>query len=203
MAGLSRDSRAELLSAYVDGELSPAEITAVRRMLAGDESAVTDLRELEAVRRVVRLLPELDVPARLLPEGHYGDRLSAYLDGELATAEMRVVGGHLANCTECRAELMTLDRARIAIRALPGVERPELLEFRREVDEARRRIRVSRLAVWVGGVAAAMLLLIGLASAGPDQPAVDLADLGDRHVARASATTGFSVLPALSEARQP
>ena len=203
MAGMSPEARQELLSAYLDGELKPGELAMVDRMLAEDETVVAELRSLQMVRNAVRFLPELEVPERLLPEGHYGDRLSAYLDGELATAEMQAVSLHLGSCPECRDELQTLDRARIAIRALPGIEPPELLELRRDVEEARRRIRVSRMAVWAGGVAAAMILLVSLAAAQPNEPAVNLAELGDRHVARASASSGFSILPALSEANQP
>jgi len=203
MARLSAAAREELLSAYLDGELSRAETRVVRRLLAESSEAVTELRDLETVRRAVRLLPELQVPARLLPDGHYGDRLSAYLDGELVTAETRIVGDHLSTCRACREELHTLDRARIAIRALPGVEPPEILDLRRDVEDARRRIRIGRMAVWAGGVAAALFLLMSLAAAGRDQPSVDLADLGDRHVARASATSGISILPALSEANPP
>jgi anti-sigma factor RsiW len=203
MAGLSYDIREEMFSAYLDGELRPGELTVVSRMLTVDDESIAIFRSLQAVRRAVRLLPELEIPARLLPEGHYGDRLSAFLDGELAPAEMRTVARHLMSCTDCRSELQTLDRARIAIRALPGVEPPEILELRREVEEARRKMRTGRVAVWVGGVAAAVALLVGLSATGREQPTVDLADLGDRHVARASVTSGFQILPALSEAGTP
>ncbi|RPI24206.1 MAG: hypothetical protein EHM57_03000 [Actinobacteria bacterium] len=203
MAGLSAEIREELLSAYLDGELRPGELTVVTRILTGDDEAIAMFRSLQAVRRAVRLLPELEIPAHLLPEGHFGDRLSAYLDGALRTAEMRTVAGHLMGCADCRSELQTLDRARIAIRALPGVEPPEILELRREVEEARRKMRLGRVAVWVGGVAAAAALLFGLSVGGREQPTVDLADLGDRHVARASVTSGFQILPALSETGKP
>jgi anti-sigma factor RsiW len=203
MAGLSGEIVEELLSAYLDGELHPGELTVVSRMLADDDEAIATFRSLQAVRRALRVLPELEIPARLLPEGHYGDRLSAYLDGELASAEMRTVARHLMVCTDCRTELHTLDRARIAIRALPGIEPPDVIELHRDVAEARRRMRASRMAVWAGGVAAALALLAGLAATGPVQPQVDMADLGDRHVARASVTSGFQILPALSETGRP
>lgn len=203
MADVSREISEELLSAYLDGELRPGELSVVTKLLSEDDSFVVDFRALQSVRRAIRLLPELEMPEYLLPESHYGDRLSAYLDGELSTAEMRTVAEHVMACSECREELHTLDRARIAIRALPGVEPPEILDLRRDVEDARRRIRTGRLAVVAGGVAAALLLLASLSVAGPEAPQVDLADLGDRHVARASATSGFSVLPPLTEVNAP
>jgi len=203
MAGLNSEAREELLSAYLDGELGPGELTAVSRMLADDQRVIAEFRALQAVRRAVRLLPELQIPAYLLPEGHYGDRLSAYLDGELPTGETTVVAAHLMTCEDCRRELLTLDRARIAIRALPRIEAPEVLEFHRDVEQARMRMRNGRALVWAGGIAAALALLFSLSVTGTDQPNVDLADLGNRHVARASAGSGFSIVPALSEATSP
>ena len=203
MAGLSGDAGEELLSAYLDGELRPGELSVVSRLLSDDDEAIGAFRSMQAVRRALRLLPVLEIPSRLLPEGHYGDRLSAYLDGELPSVEMRTVARHLMACPDCRNELHTLDRARIAIRAMPGIEPPELLELHREVEGARRRMRTGRVAVWVGGVAAAVALLVGLAATGPVQPNVDLADLGDRHVARASVTPGFEILPAVSDTGGP
>jgi hypothetical protein len=64
-------------------------------------------------------------------------------------------------------------------------------------------MRTGRVVVWAGSVAAAAALLFGLAVTGPEEPDVNLADLGDRHVARASVTSGFQILPAISETGRP
>ena len=79
------DARGELFSAYLDGQLSPDEVGLVSSLLDGDEEVILEFRSLQRVRRSLRLLPEFEVPANLLPDGHLGDRLSAYLDGELVT----------------------------------------------------------------------------------------------------------------------
>ena len=124
MAGLipDPDARGELFSAYFDGQLAPREVAVVSDLLDGDELTIAEFRSLQSVRRSIRLLPQLEVPANLLPDGHLGDRLSAYLDGELVTLEHRRVTRHVVECPDCRVELQELDRARIAIRSLPGVD---------------------------------------------------------------------------------
>jgi anti-sigma factor RsiW len=56
--------------------------------------------------------------------GHERERLSAYLDGELAPAERAEVEAHLSACPECSALLARLAEAgRLA--AQLGVEAPE------------------------------------------------------------------------------
>ena len=65
------------------------------------------------------------MPFWLLHDGHSADRLSAYLDGELTSEENKDVAEHVLACRECRSDLQEFDRARIAIRALPGVDAPE------------------------------------------------------------------------------
>ena len=116
------DARGELFSAYLDGQLTPDEVAVVSSLLDGDEELILEFRSLQSARRSLRLLPEFEVPAHLLPDGHLGDRLSAYLDGELVTLEHRRVTRHLVDCPDCRVELQELDRARIAVRSLPGVD---------------------------------------------------------------------------------
>lgn len=53
---------AELLSAYLDGEVSDAEAEQVRTWLADDEAAHDELESLRQVRSVVRGLPEVHPP---------------------------------------------------------------------------------------------------------------------------------------------
>lgn len=196
------DARGELFSAYLDGQLTPDELGIVSALLDGDLEAIREFRSLQTTRVALRALPEVEVPARLLPDGHLGDRLSAYLDGELVTLEHRRVTRHIVECSECRHELQDLDRARIAVRSLPGVE----TTITGEVPVTPAPPAGSRwrrfVAGGVGAVAAAALL-VALVVGGSDEPSFSLDDLGNRHVARASAEPGFAVLPASMEVALP
>ena len=51
--------------------------------------------------------------------GALRERLSAYLDGELAPADAAALERHLAECAECRDELAALREVRTLLRALP------------------------------------------------------------------------------------
>ena len=201
MAGLTfdPDGHGELFSAYLDGQLTPDEVRVVSELLDGDEEAIREFVALRNVRTSLRLLPEFEVPAALLPDGHLGDRLSAYLDGELVTLEHRRVTKHLVECGDCRAELQELDRARIAVRSLPGVETTMTEEIPATPVRHRRR------GIVAGGIgaAAAAALLVGLAVGGGDEPVFILDDLATHHMARASAEPGFAVLPAAIEVVAP
>jgi len=192
--------RGELFSAYLDGELTRDEIAIVGDTLEGDETAVAEYRALREVRIRVRLMPEMEIPAYLLPDGHLGDRLSAYLDGELLTIEQQRVTKHLEHCPECRAELQELDRARTAVRSLPGMGS---VTTEMPVVAVRKRHRVGLIAGTVGAAAAAAVLVLGLSTGGRDRPAVTLEDLAVRHVARASAEPAFSIMPAFVEVSAP
>ena len=201
MAGLifNPDEHGELFSAYLDGQLTSDEVAIVSDLLEGDESAMEEFMALRSIRTSLRLLPEFEVPAALLPDGHLGDRLSAYLDGELLTLEHRRVTKHLVDCADCRAELQDLDRARIAVRSLPGVETTMTGEIpTTPVPRRRRRIVAGGI-----GAAAAAALLVGLAVGGGEDPVFVLEDLATRHVARASAEPGFAVLPPAIEVAAP
>ena len=193
------DEHGELFSAYLDGQLSPDEVTVVSELLDGDTEAIEEFLSLRNIRTRLRLLPEFEVPAALLPDGHLGDRLSAYLDGELVTLEHRRVTKHIVDCADCRVELQELDRARIAVRSLPGVETTMTAEIpATPVPHRRRRIIAGGI-----GAAAAAALLVGLAVGGSDDPVFILNDLATRHIARASAEPGFAVLPAAIEVAAP
>jgi anti-sigma factor RsiW len=58
-AGLSREARAEWISAWLDGEVSETHARALRRFLDTDARA---LREVEHLRRVDDLLEQYEVP---------------------------------------------------------------------------------------------------------------------------------------------
>ncbi|MEA2010683.1 MAG: zf-HC2 domain-containing protein, partial [Actinomycetota bacterium] len=171
------DAHGELFSAYLDGQLTPAEVTIVSELLDGNEEAITEFLALRHVRTSLRLLPEFEVPAALLPDGHLGDRLSAYLDGELVTLEHRRVTKHLVDCADCRAELQELDGARIAVRSLPGVDTTMTGEIAATPTPHRRR----RIVAGGIGAAAAAALLVGLAVGGGSDPVFVLDDLATHH----------------------
>ena len=200
MAGVIPDRDAQLLSAYLDGELSSDELDRVSELLQ-DEEAIATFRGLQAARTRVHLLPQLEVPMWLLPDGHLGGSLSAYLDGELATAETRRVAAHLSGCAACRGELRDLDGARTAVRALPGVEPPEFIALERA--ERKTRHLPAKVGALVAGAAAAVVLVGGITSGGAPSPEVDLTDLASLHVARASAQPAFSVFPAIADGSGP
>ena len=204
MARLVRDldTRGELFSAYLDGQLTPAELETVSQLLDNDLAAIEQFRSLQRTRAALRLLPEFEVPASLLPDGHLGDRLSAYLDGELVTMEHRRVTRHVVDCSDCRIELQELDRARIAVRSLPGVDTTMTGETP-VVTASPRHTRRRRFVAGGIGAAAAAALMVGFVVGGGDEPAFTLDDLSTRHVARASAEPGFAVLPAGMEVAAP
>ncbi len=188
MAGVTPepDRTSVLLSCYLDGELTQEELAEVVVALENDLDAIAEFRSLQAYRRAVRSLPILNAPLDLLPRGHLGGELSAYLDGELVTEEIPVVVGHLKSCDECRSELAELDRARTAVRALPGIDPPAFLGVYRAEQESRRR-RIWPAAAVAGGVAALALAFTLNAATDAEPVAIDLADLESRHAAVASA----------------
>ena len=189
----------ELLTAYLDGELQPGELEIVVHHLTDCSNCILEFHELKETRAALRALPFLKAPEHLVPSGHYGTSLSAYLDGELPTAEFDNVFVHVQQCAECRADLQELDAARTAVRSLPGLEPPDFLGVRHDELSARRRARPGRVAAAVAGIAAVAVLAVGVLSPG-DEPvsAVDLDNFADRHVARASVEPGFQVIPAVS-----
>jgi hypothetical protein len=92
---------------------------------------------------------------------HPGDRLSAYLDGELDAAARAAVDAHLRDCAACRQELEDLAMVDSAARALP-VPAPagyfEALPARVRGRIAARRRRT--VPVWTWAAAAALLLAV-------------------------------------------
>jgi anti-sigma factor RsiW len=184
------DHLSMLLSCYLDGALTPHELDEVVVALETDVIAIAEFRRLQEARRTMRLLPMLDVPPYLLLGDHLGEQLSAYLDGELATLEMPAVSAHLDTCTECRRELSELDKGRIAVRSLPGLEPPVFLEVHRQAaDTHRRRLRTA-VVVASGVAAVALAFTLGPFASEPEPTAVSISDLQSRHTAVASVPSG-------------
>lgn len=190
----------ELFSAYLDGELRPGELERVSRHLAECSSCVAVFHRLKAVRAALRVLPPVVPPPWVVPHFHVGDELSAYLDGELATAEIDAVGVHIAGCADCRIELAELDAARTAVRALPRLEPPESYpdSMPQAVAPPVSRRRRRRLVVGLAAVAVvASMVAIGVDRGGSAVP-VDIDELLNRHAARSSVEAGFAVNPVIA-----
>jgi anti-sigma factor RsiW len=174
-----------LLSCYLDGELTKDELVEVVDALETDLDAIAEFRRIKESRNAVRTMPTLSVPLHLMPGGHLGEQLSAYLDGELVTAEIPVVSSHIESCSECRRELAELDRSRTAVRALPGLEPPVFLAPRREAKK--RNIGVRTVVAVAAGVAAVFLAFaVAPFGSGDGGQSVSIVDLESRHIARAS-----------------
>ncbi len=188
MAGVNpADERVSmLLSCYLDGALTPAELDDVVTALESDLRAIAEFRHLKEVRSAVRMMPTLAMPLHLLPGAHVGEELSAFLDGELATAETPIVTRHLDGCAECRLELADLDRSRTAIRALPGLESPVFLEAHREQSARKNRRLRTVVAVASGAAAVALAFTVGPFASSSESVSITIADLDARHAAVAS-----------------
>ena len=123
---------------------------------------------------------------------HAGDRLSAYLDGELNPAEQTSIESHLADCASCRSERDAAGASRSLVRSLPVVEPPpDVFDLPAEVIEFPGRWRRRLVAA-----AAAATLIVGVGFGVNADRAVPLQldDVVDQHVARASIDRGFNVL---------
>jgi len=200
MAGVTSANhlRGDVLSAYLDGELLVGELDVVVTHLSSCEPCIAEFHALKETRVVLRTMPVLEVPQRILELVHYGPELSAYLDGELTADEAGEVTSHLAVCSYCRDELVSLDGARAAIRALPRLEPPVLLSVE---QHRRRRLPRWRIVGIAAGIAAAAVITVGVSTSGSDPVAeIDLGSFADRHIARASVEPGFAVIPALASA---
>lgn len=138
---------------------------------------------------------------------HPGVLLSAFLDGELTSAERLEVTSHLTGCGDCRAELADLDAARVAVRSLPLLDPPRLLA---ENVVALDRSRPGLPRAWwarAGAAAAAAVLVVavGLAAfgSGSAAPSVDLGSVIDQHAARVSVDPGLTSVRLVSVVNQP
>jgi predicted anti-sigma-YlaC factor YlaD len=85
------------------------------------------------------------------------DDLSAYLDHELEAGEQARVAEHVAGCRDCQARLDGLRQTAYAVRGLPQETPPR--PFRIPEAPARRSWSWAPVG-WIGGVAAAMVIVI-------------------------------------------
>ncbi|HXO58996.1 MAG TPA: zf-HC2 domain-containing protein [Candidatus Acidoferrum sp.] len=85
------------------------------------------------------------------------EELSAYLDHELDDGAKARVAEHVAGCADCQARLDGLRQATYAIRALPMETPPRTFAI---PATRRESFRWAPVAGWIGGVAAAMLIIV-------------------------------------------
>jgi len=107
-----------------------------------------------------------------------GERLGAFLDGELEAAEAEAVRSHLAACPACRTDAEALGQAGVLLREAVAAEpapNPEVVwravrarlpaDARVEAPFPTRRFRPSAWLAWPRGIvwtAAALVLIAGL-----------------------------------------
>ena len=118
------------------------------------------------------------------------ERLSAYLDGELDTAEREAVDGYLAASAEWRAERDEIAYARDALRGLPAREAPTgfweaVLSPELTRARARRSKRWPRIAAAASGIAVAVVIA-SLVIPSPDRVTPRVPALTDSHAVRTS-----------------
>ncbi len=114
--------------------------------------------------------------------------LSAYLDGELDAATRARVAEHVAGCADCTRRLEGLRETVHAVRALPMETPPRKFT----IPEQRRQPFRWAPVGWVGGVAAAVLVIgFGLSHLhGPGTTASTTSGLSEQHRAAAPTSQG-------------
>jgi len=185
MSGMAHPG--DLLSAWLDGELTPGEAREVAAHVDGCSACGAERDQVEASRLAVRGLPSMEAPAGILratPAVHVGDLISACLDGELALDLRPGIDAHLAACPACAAEHDEVAWARTALRALPLIDPPR--DVMRPAwawpapaarpAHAPLRARTRQLLAATAAVAAAGVGVLGLVGregpADPSRPAV-------------------------------
>ena len=105
----------ELLSAYLDGELTPTEWAVARRHLDSCGRCTTQLATFGRLDTVLAAPPAIDC-ASALP------LLSARHDRELTLPEVLVAEAHAVRCAACRAQVAVWSAVDEKIAALPAAQ---------------------------------------------------------------------------------
>lgn len=99
-------------------------------------------------------------PDKTTEHRHYEDRLSAYLDGELAPREQNDIERHLATCQTCQWDLNTLRQTVQWMEELPAIPLPRVFTVPAPTQRERApRRRWSFLPVLQGATVLVALLL--------------------------------------------
>jgi len=98
---------------------------------------------------------------------HPDEALAGLVDGTLTPAERAELQAHLDGCERCRAELALAESAAQALRSLPELDAPWGLgrEAIAEAGKGAARPDRSRRFAMVAGIAAALILVVGLSVA--------------------------------------
>lgn len=132
------------------------------------------------------------------------EMLSAYLDGEVETAEAAAIADHLPRCEECRRALGDLTDARSIVRRLPMLD-PGLGDMSTSelaVVVPLRRRRPVKVAWASAAAAAALVAAVGILG-GSSPGSVDLGSVADQYVARATVDPGVVTVRAVTAVNQP
>lgn len=157
----TEELEAELLSAYVDGEVSPEERQQVAQRLASSPAYASRLDALRALHQALLDLPRYRLSSaveqrilrdieRLAAESAdaaeaqdiEAELLSAYLDGEVSDAERLRVERCLADSALCRSQFEALRQLRAELQGLstfhldPGFADRVLQQIERETEVA-------------------------------------------------------------------
>jgi anti-sigma factor RsiW/streptogramin lyase len=103
----------ELLSSYLDGELSPAQAHRASEHLRDCAACAQALGTFAALDQELAAAPALSC-AQAAPF------LSAKLDAELGAEEAEIATAHLATCTGCQADVARWSAAEAALKGLPA-----------------------------------------------------------------------------------
>jgi anti-sigma factor RsiW/sugar lactone lactonase YvrE len=160
----------ELLSAYLDGELTPPEALAAAAHLRACAGCAETARLYAAVDERLTAIPTLAcASARPL--------ISAHLDGELDGEDATVAVTHLAGCAGCREDVLRWSVADLAIAALPAARPSARVDAAiAALGQEPRGLRLPRVAwpVPAVGVAAALSIAIVISlSLTPARPRAD------------------------------
>ena len=126
---------------------------------------------------------------------HWGDRLGAYLDGEVDEQTRTLIAEHLTGCGVCRSELADISWARSVVRDLPIIELPPGIVPGVFASWRRRRRAFRPAWAWAASAVTAAALTLGLVIApGQADSTFELGSLVDRHVARVVLDPGISAI---------
>ena len=103
----------ELLSAYRDGETTPAEVALVSGHLHSCSACRNTVASFDALDRTLTAVPTIACGVAL-------PLISAQLDGEASPHEAAIAGQHLRNCPDCGAARASWQALGPALAALPS-----------------------------------------------------------------------------------
>lgn len=167
----------ETVSAYLDGELTPAEALSTAHHLRQCATCAAALASFAAIESGLAEAPALACEAvRTL--------VSARLDQELDPEGARVADAHLDDCASCQEVVSAWTRLDEAIASLPLVAPSEHIDaalerLRREPVRARRRTPFPLpAAIWPARALAAVAVIAAVLLAASQQPGTELATPG-------------------------